>query len=136
MYKNIVFLGFCGIHQFAVSSHVIAPFLSTLTLSGAIHSFRAQHLQHIAAQGDGRPLIVAPCAPTPAHLAGQTFRPQTGNVMSKGSAPKCITCKLSDLEWLEYDAQINPDTGSPSSGLSTMHISTRMLVARGTLRPL
>ena len=31
----------------------------------------------------------------------------------QGKAPVLITCKLSDLEWLEYYAQIDPTTGNP-----------------------
>ena len=33
--------------------------------------------------------------------------------MYKGTAPLFITCKLCDLEKLQYWAQINPATGSP-----------------------
>ena len=37
----------------------------------------------------------------------------TGNIDYKGKAPVFITCKLSDLEWLEWYAQIDPNTGNP-----------------------
>ena len=37
----------------------------------------------------------------------------TGNIDYKGKAPVFITCKLSDLQWLEWYAQIDPNTGNP-----------------------
>ena len=43
-----------------------------------------------------------------------------GNVEYKGKAPIFITCKLSDLKWLEYYAEINPVTGDPWDANASM----------------
>ena len=63
----------------------------------------------------------------------QNIPGQTGNITYKGSAPIFITCKLSDLEWLEYYAQINPATGNPWDTEASM-ITRRLKVFRFTRR--
>ena len=40
-------------------------------------------------------------------------RGATGNFVYKGSAPVLITTKISDLAWIEQQAQMNPATGAP-----------------------
>ena len=57
----------------------------------------------------------------------------TGNIEYKGKAPIFITCKLSDLERLEYYAQINPSTGDPWEANASM-INRRLKVYRFTQR--
>ena len=52
-------------------------------------------------------------------------------MMYKGSAPIFVTCKLPDLEWLEYWAQINPQTGKPWDSDASMLVR-RMKVYRFT----
>ena len=62
----------------------------------------------------------------PQHVAGHS-----GNIKYKGTAPIFITCKLSDLEWLEWYAAINPDTGNPWDSEASM-IMRRLKVYRFT----
>ena len=53
----------------------------------------------------------------------------TGNIEYKGRAPIFITCKLSDLQWLEWYAQINPSTGAPWDANASM-VNRRLKVYR------
>ena len=57
----------------------------------------------------------------------------TGNIMYKGKAPIFVTCKLSDLAWLEYCAQIDPNTGAPWDSDASM-VWRRVKVYRFTAR--
>ena len=61
----------------------------------------------------------------------QNIPGQTGNITYRGTAPIFITCKLSDLEWLERYAQVNPQTGAPWDAEASM-IMRRLKVYRFT----
>ena len=53
--------------------------------------------------------------------------------MYKGTAPIFVTTKLSDLEWFEAQAEINPSTGAPWDADAAM-ICRRLKVYRYTKR--
>ena len=53
--------------------------------------------------------------------------------MYKGKAPVFITCKLCDLEWLDYHAQIDPSTGHPWDTDASM-VRRRLKVHKFTCR--
>ena len=57
----------------------------------------------------------------------------SGNFEYKGKAPVFITCKLSDLQWLEHGAQINQATGDPWDADASM-LLRRLKVYRFTVR--
>jgi hypothetical protein len=57
----------------------------------------------------------------------------SGHVLYKGTAPIFVTCKLPDLEWLEYKAQVDPVTGSPYDAEASM-IPRRLKIYRFTRR--
>ena len=57
----------------------------------------------------------------------------SGNFEYKGKAPVFITCKLSDLQWLEHAAQINQATGDPWDADASM-VMRRLKVYRFTVR--
>ena len=57
----------------------------------------------------------------------------SGNIMYKGRAPIFMTGKLSDLEWLQYHASIDPQTGRPYNTDASM-ILRRLKVYKFTQR--
>ena len=84
----------------------------------------------------GRPVLEAMlrvealhrCRARPRHIQGTSV-----NFMYKGSAPIFVTTKLSDLQWLEANVAVNPDTGAPWDANAAM-VCTRLKVYRFTKR--
>ena len=70
-------------------------------------------------------------APRAGHAApcSKTSHGATGNVEYTGKSPIFMTCKLSDLQWLEWCAQVNPSTGAPWDANASM-VNRRLKVYR------